>query len=384
MTGRGGVGAIAAAAGSAAATGAAQLGLGYGLGIVDWMPNRGGVLSDDAWIASLTWAVWIAATSVVTGAVFADRLSRPAAPAGGFSAVLWRLLLAVSAALGGMVVVALVAVPARAVELADPSTPGVVAAGYAVLGVLAGTVLAVLALSARAVAANLLAAFTWLWAFAVVAVLDRVVTGADEGRVPLGFWDFTASEPWYRNILLPDAGPVLAAALVIGALTALPAARRGDGPVGTATSGAAGPLLLAAAYLLTQPSLVGVEPLELSRHLVVPYAVLAGLVGSLLGTLARPRDRRAAAAADPPADPADATGTADTPGPDAVAEPQPGPPIAASTDPEPDASTDPETPPAAPALPKPRGSRRGRSGRRSAGATGEEAPTPAPTPAPTA
>lgn len=372
MTGRGGIGNVAAAAGTAAAAGAAQLGLGYGLGIVNWLPGVGGVLSNDAWVAGLTWAVWISATSVIVGAVLAERLSRPAAFAHGLTALLWRLLLAVAAAIGALVSVALVAVPARSVELADASTPPVVAAGYAALGVLAGLVLAALALAARAVAANLLAAFVWLWGFAVVAVVDRVTTGADEGRVPLGFWDFTAAEPWYRNILLPDAGPVLGAALVIGALTALPAARRGDGPVGVATSGGAGPLLLAAAYLLTQPSLVGVEPLELSRHLVVPYAVLAGLVGSLLAALARPR--RTPTGADTP------TAVTDTA---AVAGPAPTGDAVGGATPladEPAGATAAPPDPPAPAT-RPRGGARGRgkAARRSAADEKASGPVPEPT-----
>ena len=185
--------------------------------------------------------------------------------------------------------VALIVVPAGAVELAAGTATATVAAGYAAAGVLAGVVMATLALTARAVAANLVIGFAWLWGFAGIAVVDRMVAGADEGWVPLGFWDLSATEPWYRNLLLPDAAPVLVAALLFGALTALPAARRGDGPVGVATSGAAGPVLLAAAWLLTQPPLVGAEPSALSRHLVVPYAVAAGLAGSLLATLVRPR-----------------------------------------------------------------------------------------------
>jgi hypothetical protein len=292
MVVRGWGGSVATAAGVAAAVGAAQLGLGYGMDIISWAPDAGR-LSSEAWIASLTWASWIPATSAIAGAITADRLSAPAGgPAGDrLTSVLWRLVLATAAALGAGVAVALVAVPARVAVVAETSAPQAVAAGYAVIGVIVGLVMAVAALTARAVAANLLATAAWLWLLAIVAVVDGVLAGRDWSRVPLAFWEFTAAEPWFRNIFLPDAGLALGAALVIGALAALPAARRGDHPIGVVVSGAAGPLVLAAAYLLAQPDLVGAGAVDLSRHLVAPYLLVAGVVGSLIVSAVRPRTR---------------------------------------------------------------------------------------------
>jgi hypothetical protein len=321
---RGWGGSVATAVGVAAAVAAAQLGLGYGMDIIRWAPDANG-LSSEAWIASLTWASWIAATSAITGAIVADRLSAPAgappdpldptrstappdpvhpAPATGepttpapvqtgdrVTSVLWRLVLATAAALGAGAAVALVAVPARVAVVAETSTPQAVAAGHAVLGVIVGLVVAVGALTARAVAANLIATAAWLWLLAIVAVVDGVLAGRDWSRVPLAFWEFTAAEPWFRNIFLPDAGLALGAALVIGALAALPAARRGDHPIGVVVSGAAGPLVLVAAYLLAQPDLVGADAVDLSRHLVAPYLLLAGLLGSLIVSAVRPRTK---------------------------------------------------------------------------------------------
>jgi hypothetical protein len=279
--------------------GAAQLGLGYGLDIISWTPDAAtatapGLLSSEAWIASLTWATWIAATSAIAGAITAHRLSTAGADDGNrtTSSVLWRLVLSAAAALGAGVAVALVAIPARVAEVAETSAPQAVAAGYAVLGVIVGLVVAVGALTARAVAANLIATAAWLWLLAIVAVVDGVVAGRDWSRVPLAFWEFTTTESWFRNIFLPDAGLALGAALVIGALAALPAARRGDHPIGVVVSGAAGPLVLAAAYLLAQPDLVGADAVDLSRHLVTPYLVLAGLIGSLIISAVRPRAQR--------------------------------------------------------------------------------------------
>ena len=320
MIRRGWVKAAAFAAGGAAATGAAQLGLAYGLGVIDWLPGTGAALPDDAWRSGLTWAVWISAMSVIAGAVAADRLVN--APHRHESTTpriwWWRLGLTLCAGVGALLAVALITVPARAVHLANAAATITVAAGYAAAGLIAGMVLALVALAARAVAANLIVGFVWLWGFAVVAVVDHVLAGTEGGQVSPGFWDLSATAPWYRSVLLPDAAPVLAATLLFGAVAALPAVRRGDGLVGVATSGVAAPLLLAVAYLLTQPTLAAAEPLQLSRQLVVPYAVLTGLAGSLLATYARPRTIPPATSV--PAEPAmpsprparDSSDTADT------------------------------------------------------------------------
>lgn len=281
--------AIAAAVGVAAAAGAAQLGVAYGTGVVSW-PVEPDPAADQVWVTSLAWGMWIAASCTIVGAVTAARLRTPGAtPATDLAdegdratRVLWRLVLAVAAAVGAMITVALLAVRAREAVAAVAASPQSVAAGYAVLGVVLGLLLAVGALAARAVATNLIATAAWLWLLAVVIVAEGVISGREQSPVPLGFADVELGEVWFRSILLPDAGLALGAALVIGALAALPAARRGDHPVGVAVSGATGPLLLAAAYLMAQPDLATLTATELSRYLTAPYLALAGLAGSLL------------------------------------------------------------------------------------------------------
>src|SRR5690606_7332875 len=155
-------------------------------------------------------------------------------------------------------------------------------------GVGVGLVLTLLAMRSRTVTVNLITTAGWLWALAVAAVVDGVMDGPGWTRVPLGFWDLPLSGPWLRSILLPDAALALLPALVIGLLTALPAVRRGEVTIGVATSGVAGPLLVAAAYLVAQPPLVDAVATDLSRQLVVPYLIGFGLAGSLLATLIRP------------------------------------------------------------------------------------------------
>src|SRR5918998_6881842 len=82
----------------AAGAGAAQLGIGYGLGIVAWLPDSNPDDGRVAWLASLAWVVWIAASSTVLGAVTAHMLAgRGDAPGPdsleGFGLGAWRATL---------------------------------------------------------------------------------------------------------------------------------------------------------------------------------------------------------------------------------------------------------------------------------------------------
>lgn len=284
---RGWGGSIAIAAGAAAGAGAAQLGLGYGLGIIAWLPASDGA-AETAWVASLAWATWIAATSTVAGALVADRLGTTTpdgdlAAATPLTAGLWRVALALAAAVGALVTVVLIAVPARAAQRADTFSPQTIAAGYAIIGVIAGLLVAMPALSARAVAANVAATVGYLWLLAVITVVDGVAAGKGFGTAQLGVWQFTGEgDYWFGNLYLPGMALSVLSALLIGALAAWPAARRGDNRVGMAISGAIGPLLVAAAYVLTAPNLVGARNQQLSAYLVAPYALIAGLAGSVL------------------------------------------------------------------------------------------------------
>ncbi|MEV4413523.1 hypothetical protein [Catellatospora sp. NPDC049609] len=326
-----GLGAVVIAAGVAAAAGAAQLGIGYGLGVFSWVPTVGGS-GEAAWLASLAWTVWISAVSVVLGAVVADRFGVPAAQPSTAVRALRRTALAVAAAVGGLLVVALTAVPARVAERADTFAPHVIVGGYAIAGVLIGLFVAVAALVARAIAANVLATGGWLWLLAVTAAVDGIAAGREPVVAQLGVWPVTADGPWFRSLYLPGAAIAAVSALLIGFLAALPAVRRRDGQAGVVLSGAAGPALVALAYLLAAPKLTGVAPEQLSAHLVAPYAVVTGLIGAVLAQLlAGPRRPRApkpvAAAPAPSPEPAFADLTAPLAVP---AQPVPAQPAAAS------------------------------------------------------
>ncbi|MGS2614085.1 hypothetical protein ACVCAH_06070 [Micromonospora sp. LZ34] len=333
MARRGWGGSIATAIGVAAGAGAAQLGFGYGLGIINWAPADPGT-GPAAWVASLVWATWIAATSTVFGAVCAQRLrdrgtaSRPAgdlppdgtatdtealptnvdatadvrpdADGGAEQAgTLRQLALAVAAGVGALITVLLVAVPARVAVVADTPAPREVAAGYAAVGVLVGVLAAGWALHSRAAARNVIATVAWLWLLAVVAVVDGVLAGRGLTSAQLGIWQLSVDDGryWIRDYFYwPGAVLSLGSALVIGALAARGAARHPDHRVGAVAAGAAGPLLVAVAYFLAVPRLTAISPEQVSAHLIAPYAVIVGVGGSaLVATLAQRAARRSAA-----------------------------------------------------------------------------------------
>jgi hypothetical protein len=304
------------ATGIAAGAGAAQLGLAYGLGIVAWQPVRDAT-GESLWLAGLAWTLWISASSTVLGAVYTNAASTRAARAKtavGSSAdradgrrrtrgadVVTRTVIAFAAAIGALITVPLVVLPARAAQRADTFRPEVTAGAYAVLGVIVGLVIAIVAVNIRVIAANIAASTTWVGALAAVAVVDAVRANRTVGTAQLAAWQF-ADRGWFRETLhLPAVFAMLGGALLVGVLAALPADRRGDNRVAIAVSGTFGPLLVAAAYLLTAPSLTPrVE--QLSSYLFAPYGMIAGLAGSVfVAVLAPLRPRRTSMAPVSPA-----------------------------------------------------------------------------------
>ncbi|MCZ7421709.1 hypothetical protein O7605_19585 [Verrucosispora sp. WMMA2121] len=344
-------GLIATAAGVAAGAGAAQLGFGYGLGILNWAPPEA-TAGTAAWVASLIWATWIAATSTIFGAVCAQRLhdrrraaspadsstpvgaptsdappppsgtaalsssaaaadgpatsdrpvppsaDRPSATAGHTGGGLRGIVLAVAAGLGALITVLLVAVPARVAVVPDTPSPRDMAAGYAAVGVLIGTLVAIWALRCRAAATNVIATAGWLWLLAVIAVVDSVLAGRGLTTAQLGIWQLSSDSEqfWVRDYFYwPGAALSLGSALVIGALAARGGVRATDRRVGATASGAAGPLLVAIAYFLAVPRLTAISPEQVSAHLTAPYAVIVGIGGSVLVAALAQRSARLAA-----------------------------------------------------------------------------------------
>lgn len=292
-------GSVATAVGVAAGVGAAQLGFAYGLGVIDWAPAEPAA-AGAAWYASLAWATWIAAVSTIAGAVCAQRLEErghdgDAAPGG----TLRRMTLAVAGAVGALITVLLVAVPARAATVPDTFSPQSLAAGYAAVGVLVGLLTAIWALHTRAVATNVIATVGWIWLLAVVSVADGVLAGRGLTTAQLGIWQINTDSTrfWLRDyVYWPGVLLAAGSALLIGALAARRIARVAERRLGAAVSGAAGPLLVAVAYFVAVPRLAEVTPAQVSAHFVAPYAVLVGAAGSVLvAALAQRAERRTAA-----------------------------------------------------------------------------------------
>ncbi|MEU4245125.1 Hansenula MRAKII killer toxin-resistant protein 1 [Actinoplanes sp. NPDC026619] len=299
---------IATAAGVAAGTGAAQLGLGYGLGVVVWPVAT--TPDSSVWLGSLGWATWITASATVFGAVIASRAGDSDRPRGPLAAIF-----AISAGVGALVAVALIALPARDAVRLEAHTPQAIAAAYALIGVVLGVLVAYWAVRSRPVGANLIATAVWLWALAITAIVVELSLHRDSATY-LTSWQFSeaTSGGRYGTIYWPSALLTLGAAFLIGILAAAPAAARGEFGVSASTSGAVGPLLVAASFLVLAPRLTGdLGPLE-SAYLIAPYAVLAGLAGSTITVAAAKSmaDRRTAinefaVAADPQTSRRDAT-----------------------------------------------------------------------------
>ncbi|WP_320068388.1 hypothetical protein [Micromonospora sp. RTGN7] len=210
-------------------------------------------------------------------------------------------VLALAGGFGALVTVLLVAVPARVATVPAVSAPQITAAAYAGAGVLIGVLIAGWVLRSSAAAFAVIATTGWLWLLAVVAVVDGVLAGRGLTTAQLGIWQLSADRPgfWLRDwFYWPGALLALASALLIGALAARRAARSPQHRLGAAASGAAGPLLVALAYLLATPGIAAIGREQVSAHLVAPYAVLAGLAGSML--TAALAQRAAARRAGPP------------------------------------------------------------------------------------
>jgi hypothetical protein len=286
MAGRSWATSIATTIGVAAGAGAAQLGIGYGLGVISWQDSAGGTTT---WFNSLTWVTWLAGTSTVIGALVSERLvgDEPHREEHVAVTFAWKFVIALAAAVGALITVPLVALPSRTPR-PDNVAPYFTTGGYAVAGVIVGALVALAAISVRAVAANIITWAAWVWALAVVVVADVVRSGGDvAGSAQLGAWQF-AGNVWVRGVLnLPGALLMIGVALIIGFLAAWPGGRRGDNRLGVGISGAAGPVLVAIAYFFAGP--VTTDSQHMSAFYIAPWAVLAGLGGSVLVALIGPK-----------------------------------------------------------------------------------------------
>ncbi|MEU5942752.1 hypothetical protein ABZ807_27080 [Micromonospora sp. NPDC047548] len=257
--------------------GAGQLGIAYGFGIV----RLTGAFTDvNRWPAQLAWVGWFAVTAAVVGAVVTVRLARrDGLPAGT------GVPLAVSgaAALGATVVAPLCMQPARAAELStvDPVwAVGICAVVGAVIG--AGAASAVLLRPPLGWNVALLVGAVWL--IALVSVAPALLSAGPPRSVRLGVlepsWLDADAAQRLAMLVLP------AVALLAGAATGRLARRRGHVPLISGGAGAAGPVLLAFAYLTAGPG-DSVDRYQLAPYYGAVIAVAAGALGSAAAALLR-------------------------------------------------------------------------------------------------
>ncbi|MEV6801239.1 hypothetical protein AB0M91_23240 [Micromonospora rifamycinica] len=257
--------------------GAGQLGIAYGFGVVRL---TGDFTDVNRWLAQLAWVGWFAATAAVVGAVLTDRLARRE---GLPESTPVHLAVSAAAALGALVVAPLCMQPARAAELGgvDPvRAAGICAVAGAVIGAAAAS--AVLLRPPLGWNVALLAGAVWL--LAAVSAAPGVLSTEPLRTVRLGVlepaWLGPDRARWLATALLPVV------ALVAGAVTGVLARRRGHAPLIGGATGAAGPMLLAFAYLTAGPG----DPAD--RYQLAPYygaliAVVTGALGSTTAALVR-------------------------------------------------------------------------------------------------
>ncbi|MFC0007097.1 hypothetical protein [Micromonospora siamensis] len=267
------------ALGASVLAGAGQLGIAYGFGIV----RLTGAFTDGSvnrWPAQLVWVGWFAAIAAVTGAVVTERLARRDGPP---AETAQQLAVAGAAALGSTVVAPLCMQPARAADLltVDP----VWAVGIcAVLGAVAGAAAALAVLVRPPLGWNVALVAAAVWLLAVVSVAPSLAGSGPLPTVRLG-----VLEPSW---LAPDAAERLAmlilpaVALLGGAATGALARWRGEPPLVSGGSGAAGPVLVAFAYLSAGPGET-VDRYQLAPYYGALIAVAAGVLGSTAATLLR-------------------------------------------------------------------------------------------------
>ncbi|SCE72580.1 hypothetical protein GA0070558_10479 [Micromonospora haikouensis] len=285
---------LSTALGVSMLAGAGQLGVAYGFGIV----RIAGDFTDatvNRWPAQLVWVGWCAALAAVVGAVVTERLVS-ADPVTGTTT--GRLALAGAAALGATVVAPLCMQPARATQLnsVDPVwAMGICATLGAVVG--AGAALAVLL--RPPLGWNVAAVAGTVWFVALVSALPALAGTGPLPTVRLGVfepgWLAADAAQGLATIVLPLV------ALLAGAASGALARRRGHPPLIAGATGAAGPVLVAFAYLTAGPG-DSADRYQLAPYYGALLAVATGLLGATAAALARWPLFARSTSADPLAD----------------------------------------------------------------------------------
>lgn len=264
---------VGAAFGAAALVGAGQLGLAYGLGMLD-LTRAVEITARDGWTAQLAWVAWFAMTAASAGGL-AGRAWLP--PGAGATT---RLVGGIAAGLGAAMIVPLTMQPARGAQVAGVDEVFVIGA-CAVLGAVAGIFAAYAALGPGAARWSLVTMSGVIWLIALVSLAPSLRSG-DNPAVRLGVLDagFIPDDLAERVALATMPAIALICGLVIGVV----ARRKRLSTVAIALAGLSGPALLTLAYLIAGPGQ--------GRSQELPYwaamtATGAGVLGSVLVAVLR-------------------------------------------------------------------------------------------------
>jgi hypothetical protein len=294
---------VLTAVGAGGLVGAGQLGVAYGLDIVD-LDRSFGADTGNQWNAQLAWVCWFAVLAAVAGAATAERVARRHRYTPGVGT---RILVALFGGIGAAAVIPLSVQPARSADLAESVNPALVVGLAAGLGAVGGVLVAVVALSLRPLAWHLATVAGAVWLAGLAATGQQ--PGPDDTAPPirLGVPQWTVQVGETDRLVEMLGIPVLA--LLAGLVVAAFARGRREPGLGTAVSGMAGATPLALAYLIAGPGTNGDTADQMAPYLGALIAIPAGLLGSLLVAVVRRRDRsRDTAPADGRGRPADSRG----------------------------------------------------------------------------
>lgn len=321
--------AAAAAVCGAFLTGAGQLGVVYGLGILRWDRDFEGGQAD-LWSVQLTWVAWIAAISVVAGAVIgvdvalrtvrpADLTTRVAGPREQTGRVVGpraqtrrvarprglgvRVVASLAAGIGAAVTVPLVRLPARFAHPPTPTSPGLTAGLIAVVALVPGVLAAVAVVSVAPVAVDVAATVAWTGLAALASVMWSV--GRDDLVIAPRLGVLGHGQTIHAAVVYP----AMLGIVVLITLAVAGAGRWAGRPrITVATCGAAGPVLVALAYLIGGPGSGDLQRVPYTAALLsVPVAVLVSVAVAFARRPVRP-----AAAADAAPGPVDSTSSEPT------------------------------------------------------------------------
>lgn len=266
---------FAAGFATAALIGAAQFGVVYGLDALRL--DRSFAEAGNDWNIQLTWIAWFVLVAVVGGASYSAGQARLMISKVGVGV---RLIAAVAAGFGAAVTtLPLTIYPAVNAKLNAPIHAALTVALTVGGALIAGVVLAALIAGNPPLTTNVAAFAVSVWVLAVVSLGDTMpmLARAYLHPVRLGVLDITALQPQTRAYF---SMPLLACVFSLG--MALIGRARGHGRIVIAVSGAAGPLLIALAYLISGPGLSREVTAHADAYVGAMIAVVVGLLPSAI------------------------------------------------------------------------------------------------------